>query len=243
MSSDLKKELESIEKEYIAPTPDRVVDQKFVDLIARYVVSRLPGNDLLELGVGDQIWTRYLVDKFKTVTTVDASEQLLKIIGETMKGKNWTPVTSFFEDYEPEIRYDTVLATYVLEHVDDPGLVLRLAREKWLKEGGRIAVVVPHALSLHRRLSVEMGMSLHPAQLGETDHRMGHKHCFTCFEMEKLIVAAGFKIVESSGLICKVLPNAMLAQCNDAQLEGLFKLGLSLPIEYSGAIYFQAETR
>jgi hypothetical protein len=61
--------------------------------------------------------------------------------------------------------------------------------------------------------------------------------------MEKLIVDAGFKVIEKKGMFTKILPNSMLVQCSDEQLRGMFELGLELPIEYSAAIYFLAETR
>lgn len=226
---------------YLSPTPDREVDQTILGMICDYIVPRLTGRRILELGVGDQVWTPRLVERFPDVTTVDASPTLLAAMKETLAGKTWTPVECFFEDYEPADRFDTVLATFVLEHVDDAELILRLAHRKWLREGGRLVVAVPHALSLHRRLAVHMGIASHPGQLGDSDRRMHHKRCVTCHEMERMIVNAGFRVLEKRGMFTKVLPNSMLARCSEEQLRGMFDLGLELPIEYSAAIYFQAQ--
>ncbi len=239
---DPKEELNTYKDEYLFPKPDRKVDQKIMELVSEFVISRLTGSRILELGIGDQIWTQKLLNKFADVTSVDGSADLLSAMQKKVTGENWTPVLSSFEEYQPDQLFDTVLITYVLEHVDDPFLILRRARHKWLKEGGRLTVVVPHALSLHRRLAVKMGYLIHCEELGETDRRMGHKRCFTCYEMEKMIVNSGFKIVEKKGMFTKVLPNSMLVQCSDEQLQGLFKLGFELPIEYSAIIYFLAET-
>jgi 2-polyprenyl-3-methyl-5-hydroxy-6-metoxy-1,4-benzoquinol methylase len=239
-----ERELAGIAHEYLTPTDDRVVDRRLVDMIADFVVPRLPGESVLELGVGDQIWTPKLVKHFATVTTLEGDDELLAVMSRTMAAipaSSWQGVRSLFEEYFPAQRFDVVLATYVLEHVDDPGLILRRAREHWLRPGGRIAVCVPHALSLHRRLAVAMGMIATPSERGETDRRMGHLRCLTHQEMEELLVENGFRVVERRGLICKPFPNAMLARCTDAQLRGLFDLGLELPIEYGGALYFQAE--
>ena len=181
--------------------------------------------------------------RFADVTSIDGSAELLASLQRKLTGKRWAPVVSLFEEYKPDQPFDTVLATYVLEHVDDPLLILGLVRRMWLKEGGRLAVVVPHALSLHRRLAVKMGLTFYPGELGDTDRRMGHKRCLTCYEMEKLIVDAGFEVLEKKGMFTKVLPNSMLVHCTDEQLRGMFELGLELPIEYSAAIYFLAETR
>jgi 2-polyprenyl-3-methyl-5-hydroxy-6-metoxy-1,4-benzoquinol methylase len=239
------RELEQIETEYLNPTPDRGVDQKMVNLVSDEIISRLTGERILELGVGDQIWTPKLLDKFPDVTSIDASSGLL----EAMKGKlanhpngqHWSSVCSFFEDYQPHELFDTVLATFVLEHVDDPALIIHRAYQNWLKPKGKLAIVVPHALSLHRRLAVKLGIASYPGELGETDQRLGHKHNFICYEMEKIIVEAGFKIIEQKGMFTKVLPNSMLVSCSDQQLRGLFELGMDLPIEHSATIYFLAE--
>ncbi len=240
---DSNDDLDIFKSEYLLPTPDRRVDQNILGLVAEYVISRLDGERILELGVGDQVWTPKLIEKFTQVTSIDGSKELLSAMQQKLSGGNWTPVLSFFEDYQPEQRFDTVLVTYVLEHVDDPFLILEYARRRWIKEGGKLAIVVPHALSLHRRLAVKMGIASYCGELGDTDRRMGHKRCLTCYEMEKMIVGAGFRIVEQKGMFTKVLPNSMLNQCGDGQLRGLFDLGLELPIEYSAAIFFLAEPR
>jgi 2-polyprenyl-3-methyl-5-hydroxy-6-metoxy-1,4-benzoquinol methylase len=229
--------------EYLHPTPDRKVDQKVLDLVSDYVISRLSGDRILELGVGDQVWTPKLLNKCGEVVTVDGSAALLAAMKRKVPEHRWKPVLSLFEEYEPGSRFDTVVATYIIEHVDDPALIFSLARRKWLKDGGKLVVVVPHALSLHRRLAVKMGLAAYPGELGDTDRRMEHKWCFTYSAMEELIVKAGFKILEEKGMFTKLLPNSMLVQCSDAQLRGMFELGLELPIEYSAAIYFLAEAQ
>ena len=239
--NESKGDLESISTEYLEPTPDRVVDQRIFELISDFVIPRLDGRRVLELGVGDQVWTPKLISRFEEVTTVDACQNLLDQLSKQLDSSRWTPVCSFFEDYEPEERFDGMLATYVLEHVDSAVGVLERARTHWLRPGGRIAVVVPHALSLHRRLAVKMGLLAHPAELGETDVRMGHTRCYTCFEMERCLVEAGFSILEKHGMFSKLLPNRLMANFTDQQLKGMFDLGLDLPMEYSAAIYYLAE--
>jgi 2-polyprenyl-3-methyl-5-hydroxy-6-metoxy-1,4-benzoquinol methylase len=234
-------ELDANAATYLNPTPDRRVDQVFMDLVSDFVIGRLSGDRVLELGAGDQIWTPKLAKKFRSVTTVDGSAELLKALTPRLQGVVWQPVCSLFEDYEPAERFQTVLMTYVLEHVEDPAALLRRAREKWLNEGGTVAVVVPHALSLHRRLAVAMNLIPFAGWLGETDRRLEHHHCFAWYDLERLLSDSGFRVVERHGLLAKPLPNSMLVSCDRQQLEGLFRLGLELPIEYAGAVYFLAQ--
>lgn len=236
--------LDANQHEYLTPTSDRVVDQKFVKLIADYILERVRGQSVLELGVGDQVWTPMLVRQFSKVTTVDGSPVLLKAMGERLESKgvsNWTPVVSYFENYRPKEKFDLIFATYILEHVDDPRVILEAARDHWLVKGGRMVICVPHALSFHRRLAVKMGLISRPNELGETDHRMEHQRCFTYLEMEELIESVGLKVAEKRGTIFKPFPNKQLESCNDLQLKALFELGLELPIEYGGGLYYQVE--
>jgi len=240
---DVREELDRMTHEYLAPSPDRKVDQTILQFVSDFVISRLEGDRVLELGVGDQVWTPKLVEIFREVVTVDGSRELLAAMERKLSEKRWTPVCTLFEDYVPERRFDSVIATYVLEHVDDPLRILKLARTRWLHRRGKIAIVVPHALSLHRRLAVKMGLISHPAGLGDTDRRVGHKRCFTCHELASLVVEAGFRIVQEQGMLTKLLPNAQLVGCSEEQLRGMFALGLDMPIDYAAAIFILAEVK
>jgi 2-polyprenyl-3-methyl-5-hydroxy-6-metoxy-1,4-benzoquinol methylase len=235
-----KSELDANAATYLDPTPDRKIDQVFMDLVSDFVIDRLSGERALELGAGDQIWTPKLARKFSHLTTVEGSAELLRAMAPRVDGASWEPVCSLFEEYQPAEPFDTVLMTYVLEHVEDPRALLQRARERWLEDNGHLAVVVPHALSLHRRLAVAMELIPHAGWLGETDRRLEHHHCFAWHDLERIVVESGFQVVERRGLIAKPFPNSMLVSCDRRQLEGLFRLGLELPIEYAGAIYVLA---
>lgn len=236
-----QEDLDKVKDEYLNPTPDRKVDRKIATLVSDFVMYYITGERILELGVGDQIWTPKLVDRFPDVTTVDGSSELLRTMNQKISKKSWTPVCSLFENYKPEQKFDTVIATYVLEHVDSPAQILQKARQDWLKDGGRIVITVPHALSLHRRLAIKMGLISFYNELSEADKRTGHKRCFTYDEIQKLIENAGLRLVEKKGMFTKIMPNSFLVQCSDKQLSGMFELGLELPIEYASTIFFLAE--
>lgn len=240
-NSDPDGGLDRIKDEYLDPSPDRQVDQRLNEFVAEYVVPRMGTGHVLELGIGDFVWTPLLLKQFKTVTTLDASGELIRAREAECRDARWHTVETYFENYLPEKKFDVVIATYVLEHVDDVDAILDKAFNDWLKPGGKIATVVPHALSLHRRLAMTMDLIDDPATLGDTDRRMGHKRVMTHLDMEQVMQKAGFRIVEQRGMIAKTLPNSQLVGCSDEQLRGLFNLGLELPIEYSGAIFFQGE--
>src|SRR4051794_9018856 len=101
-------ELDQISKQYLAPSNDRSVDQKLMALVADHVVRNLPTVEgrVLELGVGDQVWTPMLLAKYGDVTTVDGAASLLDAMKNKLAGSacasRWQPVLSMFEDFTPE---------------------------------------------------------------------------------------------------------------------------------------------
>jgi trans-aconitate methyltransferase len=232
-------ELDRISGEYLARPPDREVDAVFTDAIAQHVLADLRGDIALELGLGDRVWTPRLLERFDRVVSVDGSPQLVEAAAAQISDPRWQGVVSYFEEFTPEVLVDVVVATGVLEHVDDPRLILGRARS-WLRPDGQLIVTVPNGGSLHRHLAVAMGLIDDPATLGDSDHRLGHQRVFTVDHLVGDIEASGFAVVHLEGLLAKTLPNALLVGCTDDQLRGLVQVGRLLPVELSGTLFVRA---
>ena len=175
------------------------------------------------------------------MTTLEGSAEIIRRAREEILDAHWIPVHTLFEEYDPARGFDVVVSSFVLEHVEDPATVLTRIHDSWLVRGGQLLVVVPHALSLHRRLAVSMGLAGHPSELGEADRRLGHHHCFSWYEVISLLVEAGFTVREKMGFFLKPLPNAVLQHCSKGQIAGLFALGREVAIDYAATIAFLAE--
>ena len=63
-------------------------------------------------------------------------------------------VEAYFESFEPARSYDAIEMGFVLEHVDDPALIVRRYK-RFLKPGGFIGMAVPNARSLHRLIGAQ----------------------------------------------------------------------------------------
>jgi SAM-dependent methyltransferase len=228
--------LERIAREYQQPDPGRVVDRRFLDWTVERLVPLIHGPDVLELGFGDDQWTGKILDRFGRTHIVDASRQLLDRAQEKY-GPRLRAYHSLFEEFCPDIAFDTIVASYVLEHVEDPVEVLARSAG-WLKPRGHVLIVVPHADSLHRRLSVCMGMQGTTDALGPTDRQMGHRRVYTIVRMEQDIRQAGLAAVRRQGSLLKPLPQGMMTGFSTALLEGFMKLGDEMPMEYASSIAF-----
>jgi protein-L-isoaspartate O-methyltransferase len=229
-------------KEYAAETAPQKVERFLISCVADYVIPRLRGKEAIELGIGHGSWTALLLRQFDRVTTIERAPELIESLRPNVDAARWTPVCCSFEDYAPDRKVDSIVATYVLEHVPDPEALLTRMRE-WIRPGGQIAIVVPNALSIHRRLAVQMGMIRDPAELGEADRKVGHCHCFAPAGMAAIIAGAGYRIVEQCGLLAKSLPSKYLVDCTEQQLRGLFDVGRELPVDFSAILYYLAEPR
>ena len=102
--------LESISREYVNPDPGRLVDQKIVSMVVDAVASWIDGPDVLEMGLGDDCWTSRVIETVGHSSVVDAADQLLAQ-AKSKYGDKVTVHRSFFEDFVPDKKYDTVIAS------------------------------------------------------------------------------------------------------------------------------------
>lgn len=228
--------LEKISNEYLVPNPGRIVDKKLMSLIAKEILAYIEGPEILEMGFGDDEWTSKIINKNGHTNIVDASGILIKKSKEKY-GDNITTYESLFEYFNPDKKFDTIIASYVLEHVDDPVEVLKKATE-WLKPNGKLIAIVPHAGSLHRRLAVSMGLLENVTDLGSTDQQLGHRRVYTLDSFSEDITKSGLFIEEKLGLFTKLLPQSLMCDISDDMLNGLMELSKRLPIEYAASITF-----
>lgn len=87
----------------------------------------------LELGCSDGIMTNDLVKDFKKVVAVDGSAELCEITKNKVKVENLKVICALFEEYETDEKFDTIIMAHILEHVKDPVLICKKAKN-WLRD-------------------------------------------------------------------------------------------------------------
>jgi SAM-dependent methyltransferase len=122
---------------------------------------------LLEMGPAEGHMTGDLVGTNQPLTVVEGAATFCDSLRARFPSAE--VVHSLFEDYAPAQAFETIVLGHVLEHVDDPVNVLRIA-SAWLTPTGRILAAVPNARSLHRQAAVIMGLLAFEEDLNEADH-------------------------------------------------------------------------
>jgi SAM-dependent methyltransferase len=191
-------------------------------------------GSLLELGSYKGDFTRRFLDQFDDLTCVEASELAIKE-ARLRLGDKVRYVHALFEHAQLPRRFDNVVMTHVLEHIDDPVRVLRRVNDEWLADGGRFFLVCPNANAPSRQIAVKMGLISHNAAVTAAEAEHGHRCTYTLDTLERDAVAAGLNVVHRSGIFFKALANYQWDRLlstdiiSPAYLEGCYKLGQQYP--------------
>ncbi len=202
-------------------------------------------GNLLELGSSNGDFTRRLLRYFSDVTCLEASKIAIE---EAMKrlGNQVHFIHSQFETANLQKRYNNIVLTHVLEHLDDPVLVLKRINDEWLAEKGRFFLVCPNANAPSRQIAVKMGLISHNVAVTQAEAEHGHRRTYTLDTLECDAVAAGLKVVHRSGIFFKALANFQwdrLLQTDiisKEYLEGCYKFGQQYP-DLCSSIFLMCE--
>lgn len=193
----------------------------------------IQGN-LLELGSFKGDFTRRLLPYFKDITCVDASDEAIDVAKKKLNGKvRFTH--SPFETVKLPSKYDNILLTHVLEHIDDPILILKKINNEWLSKKGRLFLVCPNANAPSRQIAVNMGLISNVCAVSTEEKKHGHKRTYTAETLERDVKRAGLNIIHRSGIFFKAFANFQWDKflktdiISPEYLEGCYMLGKKYP--------------
>jgi 2-polyprenyl-3-methyl-5-hydroxy-6-metoxy-1,4-benzoquinol methylase len=192
-----------------------------------------PGS-FLELGCFKGDFTRRFLEIFDDVTCVEASAEALSE-ARRKHGDRVNFVNAMFERADLTRRYDNIVMTHVLEHIDDPVKVLSRVNDEWLADDGRFFLVCPNANAASRQIAVKMGLISHNAAVTPAEAAHGHRCTYTLDTLERDATAAGLKVVHRSGIFFKALANFQWDRLlrtdivSKDYLEGCWQLGQQYP--------------
>lgn len=198
------------------------------------------GQKVLDLGYGDGVNFESLA-RHSSLTLVEGSEELAKKarLQSAKLGLTVDIHCCLFEEFEAARNFDVIVASHVLEHVDQP-VELLAHLGQLLKPGGTLIGLVPNAESLHRRLGLAMGLSKQLDDLSERDYLVGHKRVYDMVMLKSDLKQGGFVITNHRGFFAKLLANHQMLHLEEKVLLGLLKMSDDMPTELCANLGFVA---
>jgi trans-aconitate methyltransferase len=225
--------LEAVSKVY-----DPIVDfdRWFQIRLGELLRPTVRGKTVLDVGCAMGLMTEFLAEDALRVDMLDGSETYIEAARARITRGNVRFFCSLFEEFVPEMAYEVITCSHVLEHVIDPvDLLRRMA--SWLAPGGVLVACVPNALSVHRLLGVEMGLAASPYELSERDVWGGHRRVYDAQSFSADIRSAGLTHGELHGILLKPFPNAQMLAFGEDAVKGLLRVGSSIPNNASEIYY------
>jgi len=191
-------------------------------------------GSLLELGSYKGDFTNRLLERFKDITCVEASDSAIADAKNKL-GEKVDFVCSTFESVQLPRRYNNIILTHVLEHLDDPVAVLKRINSEWLADDGRLFIACPNANAPSRQIAVHMGLISHNSAVTPAEAAHGHQCTYSLDTLERDAVAAQLKILHRSGIFFKAMANFQWDRLlttdiiSKNYLDGCHKLGQKYP--------------
>ena len=202
-------------------------------------------GNLLELGSFRGDFTKRFLPYFDDITCVEASDEAInsakKEFGEKVKF-----IHALFEVATLPSKYDNIVLTHVLEHIDEPVALMKKINDEWLSDTGRFFLVCPNANAPSRQIAVKMGLITHNAAITPAEREHGHRITYSLDTLERDAKAAGLKVVHRSGIFFKALANFQWDKLlgtdviSPEYLEGCYQLGQQYP-DLCSSIFLMCE--
>lgn len=202
-------------------------------------------GNFLELGSFEGEFTKRFVPHFRNITCVEASDEAIQVAKKKL-GSEVRFINALFENVQLSEKYDNIVLTHVLEHIDDPVSVLKRINDEWLSDTGRFFLVCPNANAPSRQIAVKMGLISHNCAITPAEKEHGHRITYTLDTLERDARAAGLKVVHRSGIFFKALANFQWDRLLSTDiisaeyLEGCYQLGQVYP-DLCSSIFLMCE--
>lgn len=238
---DYNKEFVDNEREYAYSFDFDVMHPFMLKSIEPFILKY---NNTLELGSFKGDFTKRLVEFFDEIHCVEAASEAIEI------AKRKVPRAIFynesFENIKLNRKFENIIFTHVLEHLDNPVKILERINNEWLEEGGRLFLITPNAMAPSRQIAVKMNLISHNTAVTSSEKKHGHRITYTFDTLERDVKKSGLKIIFRSGIFFKALANFQWDQLlqtdiiSNEYLEGCYELGQSYP-ELCSSIFLVCE--
>jgi len=174
----------------------------------KLILDMIEGKNILDVGCGACRLSKILVEKKYNVTAIDSDEKAVEIA----KKKGIMGFKADISNWKTDTKFDCVIASDVLEHIDDDKRIIKKIHAM-LKPSGCLILNVPSYKFL----------------FGKHDISLGHKRRYSDDELKTKLEESGFEIENQRHWNLLALPMTILITRifkKDYPHERVSKLGL-----------------
>lgn len=198
---------------------------------------------LLELGLGHGYTTDIFSRRFKPHVVLEGSPAVIDNFRSKYPDCTAQIIETWFETFSTEERFDVIVMGFILEHVNDPLLILRRFRQ-FLAPGGRMFLAVPNAEVLNRRLGQLAGLLDDVTTLSENDHLLGHQRYYSVSTLSADVTQAGCVVDRLEGIYLKPFTTSQIVSLHldSSLIDALCTVGIDYP-ELSCGLFAEISAR
>ena len=159
---------------------------------ARLILSRLPSGykrSYLEIGCGTGDFTRLFSQSGASITAVDISEDLTAIARKNLSANpDVDVITSSFEDLPKDVKFDAVIGSSVLHHLDIQPALTQIFQ--LLKPNGVLSFAEPNMLN--PQIMIQKNIPWIKKKMGDSPDETA----FFSWQMSRYLQTAGFSDIQ-----------------------------------------------
>ena len=221
---------------------------KYADLMCEKI-QKQSFQTVLSLGIGHEVVSgkilsmlnENLISEYEIIEgSEDIMNKFLQERAHLKEDSRFNIHHSYFENFQSSKKFDAIEMGFVLEHVDDPGQIVKHFKQ-FLSPNGIIFISIPNAKSLHRLIGHEAGLLKNMYELSQYDLELGHQRYFDFDSIQELVLSSGLQIKRSAGLMLKPITGKQMEilEWNQDIFQALLTIGEKYP-EISNCIYIEA---
>lgn len=197
-------------------------------------------KNVLEVGCFEGGMTKLLNENFENVDILEPSTDCISKM-KSLGYKNKF-INDIIENYNTNIKYDLIIISHTLEHIEDRNKALNKAAS-FLSLNGYLYVVVPNGTSISRLIAHKLNLLPYPCCVTNGEKEHGHYITYDLYSLERDARKTNLDIIEKGGIILKIFGNAQYDKAmehniiDDNFLNACYKLGNERPMDCS-SIYF-----
>ena len=189
---------------------------------------------VLEVGCYMGSMTTILNDLFTDLTVIEPSINCINLLKNNLSNVQFINTT--LENYTTDIKYDLIIISHTLEHMENQIESLKKAYEL-LNKDKYLYVIVPNGTSISRLIAEKMELLPYACCVSEGERTHGHYITYDLYTLDRHFREANINIYKKGGLVLKIFGNKQYDESfkhniiDDKFINACYELGKERPLD------------